>query len=315
MRKRIVEFVRLIIASVDAWTRDGAGHLAAALSFHAMFAAAPLLIIAIGLAGIFLGREDVQAFLFLQVSHLAGDEIGDTLNQLVSNTPTQQAGFIATAIGLVTLLMTAGGIIHFLRYALNRIWRLVPPPPTSTMNSIVRAIIDQVAATLVVLLGGGVLLFSMIGSAVLGLFQERLVQRFPQIEAYIPNLNPLILYVVIFLVFIVTFKFLPSGQIRLRDILPGAFFTLILFAIGEFFLGIYLRYTTFSSVYGAAGSLVAMLVWVNYSAQIFFFGAEFTYLFANKYGSGIKSYPAPPPPEPDESTSQPESNDSDATRN
>lgn len=292
--KVLVEFVQLIIASVDHWTRDAAGHLAAALSFYAMFASAPLLIIAIGLAGVFLGREDVQAFLFVQVSNIAGEEIGETLSQLVTNTPTQQVGLIATAVGVVTLFLTAGGIVHFLRYALNRIWRLVPPPPTSTTGSIVNAVVDQVAASAVILVGGGMLLLSMIGSALIGLFQDRLILRFPQLASVIPNFSPLALYGVIFLIFLFTFRFLPSGQMRLRDLIPGALFTLILFAIGEFLIGIYLQFTTFSSVYGAAGSLVAMLVWVNYSAQIFFLGAEFTYLFANKYGKGIKSFPAPP---------------------
>ena len=295
MRKRLNEFVQLVIASVDMWTRDAAGHLAAALSFYAMFAAAPLIIIALGLAGMFLGREDVQAFLFVQVSYLAGEEIGETLSQLVTNTPTQQVGLIATIVGVVTLFLTAGGIIHFLRYALNRIWRLIPPPPKDTKGSLVNAVLDQLAATAIILVGGGMLLLSMIGSVLIGLFQDRLVEHFPELASYIPSFNPLLLYAVIFIIFVLTFRLLPTGQIKVRDILPGAFFTLILFAIGEFLIGIYLRFTTFSSVYGTAGSLVAMLVWVNYSAQIFFLGAEFTYLFANKYGSGIKSYPVPDP--------------------
>jgi membrane protein len=288
MRAFLKDFIQLILSAVDGWTREGAGYLAGALAFNALFATAPLLIIFAGVAGIFLGREDVQAFLIVQVSRIAGPAIGETLNQLVTNTPTPQAGIIAILIGVVTLFLTAGGVVHFLRYALNRMWKLTRPAPK---NGILSAILDQLFAVLVVLIGGGIVLLSMIGSALVGLFNDRLTEHFPTLANLIPDVSPFLYAGVIFVVFVLVFRFIPNGKIRTRDVIPGALFTLILFVIGQFGINLYLMFTSFSSVYGAAGSLVALLVWISYSAQIFFLGAEFTYGFANKHGAGITSLP------------------------
>lgn len=271
--------------SVSDWWADDAPRLAAALSYYALFSLTPLLVIVISVAGLVYGREAVQGDLVGQIAGLVGRDGARAIEDLIAtaNHPTESV--IATIVGLIFLLLGAGGVLLQLQTALNRIWN-VETPPSNGVWGFVRT---RVMSFVFVLSIGFLLLVSLSVSAFLVAVQRFASTLIPGTEAVWILVNVVASLAVITLLFGLLFKYVPDAVIAWSDVWVGAAFTAVLFTGGKFLLGLYLGRASFASAYGAAGSLVVVLVWIYYSAQILFLGAEVTQVYARTRGSRIRS--------------------------
>lgn len=274
--------------TANEWSRDNAPTLGAALAYYTVFSLAPLLVIAIGIAGLVLGQEAAQGKIFEQVSGLLGGEGARAVEDMVQNASARpHGGVIATTLGVVTLLFGASGVFGQLQTSLNTIWN-VPPKTGGGVGGVVKNRILSFGFILVV---GFLLLVSLILTSALAAMGEGLDGWLPGGQFFAQTLNFALGFGVITLLFAMIFKFLPDAKIAWRDVWVGAAITALLFSVGKLALGLYLGNSSVASSYGAAGSLVVLLLWVYYSAQILFFGAEFTQVYANRFGSHLRPQP------------------------
>ena len=272
---------RLIVETWKEWNSDNAPRLGAALAYYTVLSIAPLLVLVIAIAGLVLGEEAARGQLMAQISDLVGREGGEAIQTMVQNASKPSSGVIASIIGFALLLFGASTVATELRASLNEIWNKKPDP-----NSGIKEMVTERSYALAVVLGCGfLLLVSLVVSSAIAGAGKFLGSVLPVPEAVLHVLNLLLGIVVITGVFAVLFKYLPDVNIEWRDVFLGAAFTSVLFSLGRFLIGIYLGKASFGSTYGAAGSLVIVLVWVYYSSQILFFGAEFTQVYAREHGS------------------------------
>jgi membrane protein len=267
----------------EDWSEDRASRLAAALAYYTIFSLAPLLIIVIAIAGLAFGREATQGQIINQISGLVGPDGAKAIETLIENAGKPSSGVIATAFGILVLLIAASGFFGQLQDGLNTIWEVKPRPGRG-----IRGIIKDRFLSFTMVLGVGfLLLVSLVISAGLVAVGKFLGTLMPGtvILGYI--LNVILSLLVITLLFAMIFKILPDVKISWRDVWIGAATSAFLFTLGKLLLGLYLAKANIASSYGAAGSLVVILVWVYYSAMILFFGAELTQVYANRYGSRI----------------------------
>jgi membrane protein len=283
MKTKLIELFHLFRETVSEFGEDKATRLAAALSYFTVFSIAPLLIIIIAIAGAVLGEADVQRQLQTQISGMLGEEAAGEIETLIQNVRKPSESIPATAISLVTLLFGAIGVFAQLQDALNTVWGVTPAPNAGIM-SMIRQRILSFGMVLVV---GFLLLVSLVVNALLAGLEQFMIGLLPGMEVLLHILNLVISFGIITLLFAMIYKFLPDVDIEWRDVWIGAAFTALLFTIGKFAIGMYLGRSGVASAYGAAGSLVVILLWVFYSAQILLFGAEFTQVYARRYGSKI----------------------------
>ena len=276
--------VALVKQTFADWTEDGAARLAAALAYYAVFSIAPILLIAIAIAGLVFGQEAAQGQLFGQLRGLVGEQGAAALQDMTQNARKPASGIAAGLIGLAMLLFGASGVMGELKFALNRIWEV----ETKKSSGIFTMIRQRFFSFTMVLAVGFLLLVSLVVSAALAAMGR-------SFEAWMPAAEPvmhIVQLVVSFLVatglFALLFRYVPDAKVAWRDVWPGAAATALLFTLGKFLIGLYLGKGSFSSTYGAAGSLVIFLAWVYYSAQILFLGAEFTQVFASARGRAIE---------------------------
>ncbi|MEJ2348922.1 MAG: YihY/virulence factor BrkB family protein [Anaerolineales bacterium] len=278
------EILSLLKETFQEWSEDKASRLAAALSYYAIFSLAPLLIIAIAIAGFFLGRSNVRQEILLQIQGLVGEGGAKFVGNLIENASRPGASMVAAIIGVVTLLLGASGVYGQLQNALNTIWEVEPKPG----SGILRTLIDRFLSFTMVLGTGFLLLISMFATTALSIISGFFRHLLPGTEILWQIINGVASFAIITLLFAIIFKVLPDVRIEWNDVWVGAAVTAVLFTIGKFVIGFYLGNRSVSSAYGAAGSLVAILLWIYYSAQILFFGAEFTQVYARHYGSRIR---------------------------
>ena len=266
------------------WLDDDPFQLAAALSYYTLFSLAPLLVISIAVAGFVFGRDAAENQIVETIQGLIGQESAQAVQGMIQNASNKpRAGMISTALGVIALLFGAGGVVGQLQTSLNTIWGV-----SAQTASGVRAFIRRRFISFAMVLGiGFLLLVSLAVSALLaGLshFMGGLLGG----AAFIAHLLDIVIsFAFITLLFAMIYKFLPDVRIQWRDVWVGAALTSILFTIGKFVIGLYLGSSGVTSAYGAAGSLITVLLWVYYSALIFFLGAEFTQVYATQYGSGV----------------------------
>lgn len=272
---------RLLMQTWTEWNKDNAPRLGAALAYYTTLSLAPLLVLLIAIAGLVLGEEAARGQLMAQVSELIGSEGGEAVQTMVQNASKPASGVLASLIGFAVLIFGASTVAAELRASLNEIWNKEP----DDSGGIKEMVTERSYALAVVLGCGFLLLVSLVVSSTIAAAGTVVEGYLPLPEALMHGLNLLVGIVVITGVFAVLFKYLPDIHIEWRDVLLGAAFTSVLFALGRFVIGLYLGKASFGSTYGAAGSLVIVLVWVYYSAQIFFFGAEFTQVYAREHGS------------------------------
>jgi membrane protein len=261
------------------WQRDNAARLGAALSYYTLFSVAPLLIVAIGVAGLAFGREAAQGQIVAELQGLVGEAGARAVQDMVEASRRPQAGILATVIGVATLLLGATGAFAELKSALNVVWDV--PEQGGGLKALLLGRLWSFAMVLAV---GFLLMVSLVVSAALaaadGLFRWIGV---PQAAAQLANAA--VSFLIITVLFALIFKFLPDTEVAWGDVWAGAVFTSALFAVGKAGIGLYLGKSGLASTYGAAGSVVILVVWVYYAAQIFFFGAEMTQAYARRHGS------------------------------
>jgi membrane protein len=275
--------VALLKDTFNEWSRDNATRLAAALAYYAVFSIAPLLLIAIAVAGLVFGRDAVQGEIFGELRGLVGDQGAAAIQEMTKNAYKPASGTVAALFGLAMLLFGASGVMTELKSALNTIWE-VPAQATSGWFSLIR---ERFFSFTMVLGVGFLLLVSLFVSAALAALGKSFEGWLPASEPVMHVVNLMVSFAVITGLFMLIFRYVPDAKIAWRDVWLGAMVTSALFSIGKFAIGLYLGKGSFASAYGAAGSLVIFLVWVYYSAQILFFGAEFTEVYARARGSAV----------------------------
>ena len=266
-----------------AWMDDKAPAMGAALAYYTVFALAPLLIIVIAIAGFVFGQEAAQGHILSQISGLIGEDGGRAVQAMLESARKPGPGILAGGIGLILLIIASTGVFVQLQESLDTIWRVVPKSGRGIMG-ILR---DRLLSFLMVIVAGFLLLVSLVLSAALAALGKFFSYLLPVPEAVLHGVNFLVSFAVITLLFAMIYKILPDAKISWSDVWIGAAVTSLLFSLGKFMIGLYLGKSSVGSAYGAAGSLVIMLVWVYYSAQILLYGAEFTAVYAIKYGSRI----------------------------
>jgi membrane protein len=276
--------------SVAEWGKHNAPRLGAALSFYTLLSLAPLLLVTVSVAGLVMGRDAAATGVISQLRTLGGVELARAAEALLSGPRSAAHGIIATLFGLVTLLFGASGVMVELREALNYIWD-VPQPELNGMKRALSFVKDRLFSFALVLSVGFLLVVSLAVSAWIAALGALSAYYLPANEALLHAANLILSFVVITALFAAIYKFLPNARIEWRDVILGGAVTSILFSLGKLGLGIYLGKAAFASAYGAAASVVALIVWVYYSAQIFFLGAEFTHMFANRHGSRPAYHP------------------------
>jgi membrane protein len=281
-------FFSILKQTATEWSEDKAPMLGAALAYYTVFSLAPLLILSIAVAGFVLGDEAARGQIFDQMRVLIGDQGARAIQDMVQSASSKPAtGLIATIAGTVALIFGASGIFGQLQTSLNIIWGVAPRPDRGIMG-IVR---DRFLSFGFILVVAFLLLVSLLLSAAITFTSNWVGGIATSTEILAQVINIVLSLAIITFLFALIFKFLPDAIIAWRDVWVGAFMTALLFSIGKFALGFYLGTSSVGSSFGAAGSLIVLLVWVYYSAQILFFGAEFTQVYANRLGGHIRPSP------------------------
>lgn len=266
--------------TATAFIEDEALTRGAAIAFYAATSVAPLLFIVIGMAGLVFGQEAAQRAITTELSELMGQSTAQMLEAAVANASGTFAGVTAILIGVVTLLVTASGAFGEIQSALNVIWKAAPQDTTLSRLLRARAISMGLVATL-----GFLLVVSLAVSAGITALGTRLNDALPFGQTLASVLNAAVSFSLIAILFAAVYKVLPDRSLQWRDVLVGSVLTALLFVGGKSLIGWYIGSSGISSVYGAAGSLMILLLWVFYSVQIFLLGAELTKTFANLDGS------------------------------
>ncbi len=265
------------------WGEDKASRLAASMAYYTVFSIPPLIVFVLAIAGQVF--EDANAQLERQLSGLLGSQAADSVAQIIENAsqPGSDESTWAVIIGLITLILGASGAFAQLQDALNTIWDVQPDPA----RGIVGTIKDRIFSYSLVLGVAFLLLVSLVLSAALSQLTDLLTGGAEELAIVGMVINFVVSLIVITGLFALMFKYIPDVIIQWGDVWRGAIVTAILFSIGKFAIGLYLGQSSIADSYGAAGALIILLLWVNYSAQILFFGAEFTQVYANRYGSRV----------------------------
>ncbi len=264
------------------WSEDKAARLGAALAYYTIFSIGPLLLIVVAIASFVFA--DAQAQIVAKIQGVVGKESADVIAQTMGNANKSGANIFATVIGLVTLLLGASGVFGQLKDALNTIWEVQPKPGLGLLNTIK----ERFFSFTMVLGTGFLLLVSLVvsaGAAVLSNFLSSILPGGDIIGFIISLITSLL---VVGLMFTLLFKFLPDVKIAWGDVWIGGLVTAVLFVLGQFLLGLYIGSGAVGTSFGAVSSLVIILVWIYYSTQILFLGAEFTQVYTNKYGSRVR---------------------------
>ncbi len=277
MRKTVLALLREVY---EEWRKDNVLNLGAALAYYTIFSMAPLLVLVIAIAGLVFGRAAAEGQIVTQIGDLVGAVPAKAIEGMITRASGTKAGLAATAVSLVTMALGASGVFGQLQQSLNQIWDVKPS------RSGIRGHLRQRVAAFGMILGiGFLLLVSLVLSAALSAVHDVLARHLPLLSWILPVLNFLLSFGVITALFAMIYKVLPDVRMHWRDVWLGAAVTALLFTVGKALIALYLGRAGAASVYGAAGSFVLVLLWVYYSAQILFLGAEFTEVYSRQFGS------------------------------
>lgn len=280
----IKETGKLLSAAGQAWVKDAAPRLGAAVAYYTIFAVSPLLVLAVFIASMLLSRESVSRELFSQLREHLGDQGARAIQNVLAASAPKPQGVIASVVAVGTLLLTSTGLFIELQSALNYIFGVEAKPG----QGIKGYFLNRLLSFSMVLVIGVLLLLSVVISAAISAMSKYVGNSIPYLDLIYSLLNIVVSFGVVTLLFAMLFKLLPDVRIAWRDVLVGAALTAFLFTLGKYLLGLYLGKNASVSAYGATGSLIAILMWVYYSAQIMFFGAEVTQVYANRYGARLQ---------------------------
>ena len=289
-------WANLLRQTFEAWTAHAAPRLGAALAFYTLLSIAPLVILSVAIVAMVFGETNAREEILNQVSAMLGKEGADAVRGMIEHAQAPASGLLASVLGLFTLLLGASGVFGELRDALNLIWEANPPASGGFVN-MVRQRLFSFGMVLTI---GFLLLVSLVLNAALAAGGKAFANWFPGSELVLGSLNFILSFAAIAVLFTLIYKYVPDKAIAWRHVWIGAVATAFFFTIGKFLIGLYLGGGTMGSPYGAAGSLVVVIIWVYYSAQIFYFGAEFTHVFAKSdLAQHLPDGAAIAPPEPD----------------
>ncbi len=279
-----LKYFSMLKDTFTAFSDDNGIKLSASLSYYTIFSLPPLLIIIISICGFFFGADAIRGQIFGQIKGFVGNDSAIQIQDMIRNVKLSNGGLAATILGVVTLLLGASGVFAEIQDSINLIWGLKAKPK----KGLIRYIVNRLLSFSMIGTMGFLLLVSLVVSAALEVMNNRLAHFFPQITVYLFYiLNIVVVFAIITLLFSFIFKTLPDAKLAWKDSLRGASFTSILFMIGKLVISVYLSKSTVASAYGAAGSVILILVWVYYSAIILYFGAEFTKVSALSRGRKI----------------------------
>ncbi len=278
--KILKAFFETIKETFVAWQEDNASRLAAALAYYTIFSLAPLLIIAIAIIGLIFGESAAQNEIAAQISDTVGPDAASLIQTMIASAGDSQSGFFASVLSIGTMLFGASGLFNQLQDALNTIWHVAAPESAGFRHQIKKRFWHFV------------MVFGVAALLLLSLFSNiaaQVIAQYIEIGGVYKTLNALFSYALVTLAFAVIYKALPDANIAWRDVWVGAAVTSLLFAVGNWGIGLYMSSGNIGSTFGAAGSLIVLLVWIYYSTQIILLGAEFTQVYAHKFGSKIES--------------------------
>ncbi|NTW31230.1 MAG: YihY/virulence factor BrkB family protein [Bacteroidetes bacterium] len=287
MKKIAKKIAYLFKETLNGFIDDNAVKLSAALSYYTIFSLPPLLILIISLSGFFFGAEAVRGEIFGQINGLVGNDAALQIQETIKNVKLSNSNTFATIISVIILIIGASGVFAEIQDSINYIWGIKAKPK----RGLIKFIKNRLMSFSMIGSVGFLLLVGLIINSLMDILSKSLAAHFPIDTIYLFYvINILIVFIIITLLFTVIFKTLPDGKVVMRDCIIGASFTAFLFMIGKFAIGAYLARFAVASAYGAAGSVILILVWVYYSAIILYFGAEFTKVFAITHGQKIIPY-------------------------
>lgn len=286
---------QLIHESINSWIDDYAPSMGAALAYYTVFSIAPLLMIVITIAGVIFGPEAARGEVVGELNGLIGTEGAQAVEEMLVAVSKPAASTLTAIVGVLVLLVGATTVFSELQSALDRIWRVPEPQKISGLFSLIRS---RLLSFGMILGMGFLLVVSLLLSAGISAMGREWGPLLGIREAFGHVLDTIVSLVLTTVVFAMIYKFMPRTKVRWFDVWLGAVVTAALFTLGKFLIGLYIGKSGVASGYGAAGSLVVLLLWVYYAAQIFLLGAEFTWHFARRFGSLRHSGQLPPPSSP-----------------
>jgi len=276
---------KVIVATFAGFINDNGLKLSASLAYYTVFSIAPLIILLISITSLVLRHYNFNDTVYAQIQHFMGKDAALQLQEIVTHLALSGKTGTALIAGVVILLLGASSMFIEIQDSLNIIWRVKAKPKKGWLKLLQNRFLSF---SLIIGLGF-LLLASLIVNIAVNALSERLVHFFPAVTVTLFDLiNLAITLIVIAVLFSIIFKFLPDVKIKWRDVRSGAIFTALLFMLGQYLIGMYLKYTAQGSAYGAAGSIIIILVWIYYTAAILFIGAEFTQVYAEAIGSSIE---------------------------
>ena len=277
--------LKLLKDAFAGFIEDRGLKLSAALSYYTVFSMAPLLLLLISLAGVFFGRDAIQGQIFGEINGLLGNEAAKQIQDIIKNMELSGETNVALAIGGITLLIGATSVFGEIQDSINLIWKVKAKPKRGW----VKMLKDRLLSSSLIVGLGFLLIVSLVVNGALLALSELFKSYFPEMTVLLFQIiNVTISFLVITILFGVIFKVLPDAKIAWKDVRIGAFFTACLFLLGRFVIGLYIEKSGTASAYGAAGSIIVILVWVYYTAAILYFGAEFTLVYAEYVGAKIE---------------------------
>ena len=270
--------------TINDFTENKITRMSAALAYYTVFSIAPMLIVVITLCDFFYGRNAVEGTIYEQIQSFVGEQAALQIQQLIKNATISNDITWASVVGVVALIFAATSVFAEIQDSINFIWKLKAKPKKGW----VKLLMNRLLSFSILVSLGFILIVSLVVNALMDALVDQIVRFFPQIAFYVAyGINQLLTFLTISFLFGIIFKVLPDAKIKWRDVRMGAFTTAILFMIGKFVIVFYLGKTKITSSYGAAGSVVIILLWVYYSAIILYFGAAFTRAFAQFKGRHI----------------------------
>ncbi|MBG7619774.1 YihY/virulence factor BrkB family protein [Herbaspirillum sp. AP02] len=276
---------QMTVAAINAWLDDFAPSMGAAIAYYTIFSIAPMLVIAIAVAGMLFGHDAAQGEIVNQIRDIVGTEGAFAIQGLLKSVSQPREGMIAAGISVVTLVIGATAVFSELQSALDRIWRI---PAVKRKSGVWQLARTRLLSFGLILGLGFLLIISLVVSAALAALGRWWGGWFEGWQLMLQLLNFVLSFVVFSTLFSMIYKFMPRVTLSWRDVWIGAVATTVLFIIGKYLIGLYLGSAGMTSGFGAAGSFALLLLWIYYSAQIFLLGAEFTWIYANNFGSRAK---------------------------
>jgi membrane protein len=263
---------------VYSWLDDRAPTMGAAIAFYTVFSLTPILVIVIAVAGFVFGREAAEGALFGELAKLVGPDSAGAVQAMLRSASSTRSGIIATVVGIGTLIITATAVFSELQAALNVIWKV----PATRNLAVWHLLKSRVLSFSIILVIGFLLLISLVISTALAAFSSYLDRTLPNSSVVLYFVHGAVSFGLTAVFFAMIFKILPDNPVEWRDVWLGAAITALMFSVGKHLIGLYIGSSSIASTYGAAGALIIVFVWVNYSAQIFLLGAEFAKAYSDQ---------------------------------